>query len=73
MKLRIRESGKIRRTRNEIMDELEDHGYTIIDSGYEDYLPYEKDWKKRGYDVKSFYVKSDTPGLKMWVMYGKKR
>lgn len=61
-----------RRTRNEIIKELEKNGYDIIDSGYERYDYYEKQWKAKGYDVKSFYEKTDTPGIKMWVMYGKK-
>jgi hypothetical protein len=61
-----------RRTKNEMISELEKNGYSIIDSGYERYDYYEEQWKAQGYDVKSFYEKTDTPGLKMWVMYGKK-
>ena len=77
MKLQINETPqrdrKTRKNRNQVQDELESQGYDIIDSGYEDYHPYEKKWINKGYDVKSWYVKSDTPGLKMWVMYGKKK
>ena len=64
---------KRRRTKNEMIDELEKNGYGIIDSGYESYDYYEEQWKALGYYVKSFYEKTDTKGLKMWVMYGKKK
>ena len=72
MKLKISE-GRKRMSRYDQMSELESQGYDIIDSGYEDYHPYEEKWRRAGYDVKSFYQKSDTRGLKMWVMYGKKK
>lgn len=67
------ELARPRRNRNAIIDELEKQGWEVIDSGYEDYRYYEEKWRKKGYDVKSFYFKSDTPGLKMWMMWGKKR
>lgn len=62
-----------RRTKNEMINELEKNGYSVIDSGYERYDYYEEHWKALGYYVKSFYEKTDTKGLKMWVMYGKKK
>lgn len=68
MKLRIQET---RKTRNQVMDELESNGYDIVDTGYGDYKYELPKWKNKGYDVKGFYVRTDTPGLKMWVLYGK--
>ena len=50
----------VRKTKLQQMDELESQGYDVIDSGYEDYKDIEAKWKKKGYDVKSFFVRSDT-------------
>ena len=62
---------ELRKTRNQVMDELEADGYDIVDTGYGDYNSELTKWKNKGYDVKGFYVKTDTPGLRMWVLYGK--
>jgi hypothetical protein len=74
MKLRINEEEiKPRRTRRsklDIIDELERNGYELLDTGYGDWhyyaKPYEKNW-----DIKGFADRSDTPGLKAYMIYGR--
>ena len=53
------------------MDELEADGWVYLDNGYGSYDYDAKQYQKDGYQTKGFYIRSDTPGVKMWQLYGK--
>lgn len=54
--------------------ELLSLGYRLCESGYgvEDRNLADKKYLSKGYNVVSFYVKTDTRGLKMWELWAKK-